>query len=314
LRLLRGSGPAGLAGIAPKRGIYIRPLLECSRSEILHYLDRHRLPYFTDTSNASLAFQRNRIRNELIPYLQKHFNPAVVDALWKSSRWLQEQNELVRELLRPYKSLLNRTEEGIEMDRPRFLQLSHPLRKALLKLAIQEADAALLLQARTLHGALDAVVDGKDFQLPGYLQLHTAGEKVCFIRKKVPGPLEIDVPHDGSFEFPPANRQLNFQTCGRCEIAVERNLAYLDAKKASFPLCIRNPRRGDSFQPLGMSGHKKLSDFFIDRKIPRSERKRIPLVVKDETIVWVAGHQIDNEFRVTEKTDKILRIEIRDNV
>ena len=63
-----------------------------------------------------------------------------------------------------------------------------------------------------------------------------------------------------------------------------------------------------------MSGHKKLSDFFIDRKVPRSERKRIPLVVKDDAIVWVAGYQIDNDFRVTETTDKVLRIELRDNV
>ena len=314
LRLLRGSGPAGLASIPPKRGIYIRPLLECSRSEILRYLDYHGLPYFTDTTNASLEFQRNRIRNELIPYLKSHFNPAIVDALWKSSRWLLEQNALVRELLQPYESLLNRTKDGVALDRSRFLQLSHPLRKAVLRLAIHDADPALSPPARTLHSALDAIVDAKDFQLPGYLQIHTAAEKIWLIRKEIPGASEIDVPHEGSFLFPPANRILSFQTCEHGEISKERNVAFLDASKASFPLYLRNMRRGDSFQPLGMSGHKKLSDFFIDRKIPRLERKRIPLVLKDEAIVWVAGYQIDNEFRVTEKTDRILRIEIRDDV
>jgi tRNA(Ile)-lysidine synthase len=74
LRLIRGSGPAGLEGIRPKRGIYIRPLLECTRSEILQYLKDNHVPYFTDTSNSDLSLKRNRIRSEMIPYIERQFN------------------------------------------------------------------------------------------------------------------------------------------------------------------------------------------------------------------------------------------------
>jgi tRNA(Ile)-lysidine synthase len=147
-------------------------------------------------------------------------------------------------------------------------------------------------------------------ELPGYLVVECTKERIQFLPKTSrTGFQEIDVTGAGNYHFPPAKTSLKFSVVKKAELPALRHLAFVDAEKASFPLTIRNWKKGDSFQPLGMKGRKKLSDFWIDRKVPQSKRKIIPLVLKDDDIVWVAGHEIDERFKVTSETRKILKIE-----
>src|SRR5439155_12484486 len=93
-RLIRGSGPRGLGGIPVRRGLYVRPLLACSRQEILEFLKEKQISFFSDSTNRRVNFQRNRIRNELIPYIRKNFNVAFPNPLFRGISWIDEQNRL----------------------------------------------------------------------------------------------------------------------------------------------------------------------------------------------------------------------------
>lgn len=310
-RLIRGSGPFGLAVLPPRRGMYIRPLLECSRAEILEYLSQNNIPFFTDSTNADLRFQRNRIRNELIPYLQEQMNPEVVAALFRASRWLLEQKELLDEILDRYEQLIHPHGNAFALRKPEFLALSIPLQKALLRKALERTDAQARPGSRALESLLAAIAKGKIKEMPGFLLMDATGDLILFTAKQQRiGPHEVDVTAEGKYSFPPANALLRFTTRESVHFQDSAGVAFLDADLATFPLHIRNWKRGDRFRPLGLSGRKKLSDYFIDAKIPKQDRKKIPLVFKDEDLIWIAGHQIHHDYRITQKTKRVLRIEL----
>ena len=315
LHLVRGAGPDGLAGMPVQRDIYVRPLLQCSHEEILQYLQQHRIPFFMDTTNKSSKFRRNRIRNQLIPYLEKHFNPEFSEAIHRTINWIEEQNRLLKELLHPYERILERKEGMWVVDRSEWLRLSPPLQKALLKRFVQRMSTDVQLNATTLENLVSCIQSQRHMELPGFLNVRCKERVVEFVKKEQRmGLVETDVPSSGQYPFPAGEVTLDFSVRSRQDFAPAPHIAYLDADKASFPLYIRNWKKGDSFRPLGMKGHKKLSDFLIDKKVPRNSRKQIPLVYKDDDLVWVTGHQIHHDYRVTESTTKVLRIEAKQGV
>lgn len=312
LRLLRGSGPRGLSSIPAKRGEYVRPLLDCPRSEILLYLDQKQAPCFQDTSNKDLTLQRNRIRHEILPLLEKHFNPELKAALHRTSRWILEQNRLLDQLMKPHLKLIQTRKNTVRINKSKYLLLPAPLQKALLHAAFEKMDPALRVSSRTRETVLKMVKKSKNLELPGFLMVESTRDWIQVRLKTGPvGFFELDIPGAGIYFFPPGGVHLKFTPSRKISFEKRTDAAFLDAGRVSFPLLVRNWKKGDTFRPLGMKGHKKLSDFLIDRKVPKAERKRIPLVFKEEELVWVAGHQISDDFRVTDATRRVLRIELK---
>jgi tRNA(Ile)-lysidine synthase len=312
LHLVRGAGPEGLAGMQFQRDIYIRPLLDCTHKELLQYLQQHRIPFFTDTTNKNSKFRRNRIRNQLIPYLQKYFNPEFSEAIYRTTNWIEEQNRLLKELLQPYERIMEHKEGIWVMNRTEWLRFSPALQKAVLKRLLARMSSDLRLNAKTLQNLVTSIQNQRDMELPGCLKVRCKEGVIQFLKKEERiGLIETDVPSSGKYPFLAGKVTLDFSVRSRQEFAPAQHIAYLDADKASFPLYIRNWKKGDFFRPLGMKGHKKLSDFLIDKKVPRNSRKQIPLVYKDDDLVWVTGFQIHHDYRVTESTKKVLRIEAK---
>lgn len=312
LRLARGSGPSGLTGMMPQRGIYIRPLLEYTKEEIQDYLTSRQVPYFTDSSNRNLDFRRNRIRHELIPYLEQHFNPAIRKGLVQTIRWLDEQQQLISEYLESYSWLIREDENECSISREKFLKLSRPLKKALIQKILLQADPSIRPDAKVLTRLIESIEKKENLELPGFLMVESLGDSVRF-RSKIGtvGYCEIDVPGAGTYPYPPGNVALHFSVLETIELPAQTGVAILDAEKASFPLYIRNWKKGDQFYPFGMRGRKKLSDFWIDHKVLRRQRKRIPLVFKNEELIWVGGYRIDDRYKITDSTKKVLRIELK---
>jgi tRNA(Ile)-lysidine synthase len=306
LRLIRGTGLRGIVAMQPIRGRYIRPMLDVSRIEIQQYLTEHSLASYSDPTNEDRNFDRNKIRHDLLPYIESNLNPKVRSALLRFANWAEEQNKLIDELIQPKLKLI--TDKGIH--KKKFLQLSPALQKELLRRALQTIDPSFKLNSRTLEAILRTIRASTKMELPGYLVVECSQERIQFLPKTSrTGFQEIDVTGAGDYQFPPAKISLKFSVVKKAELPALRHLAFVDAEKASFPLTIRNWKKGDAFQPLGMKGRKKLSDFWIDRKVPQSNRKNIPIVLKDEQIVWIAGQQIDDQFKITSNTRKILKIE-----
>jgi tRNA(Ile)-lysidine synthase len=312
LRLFRGSGPSGLVPMQPQRGKYIRPLLGSRRNQIVDYLSEHDIPYFADSTNSDLHFQRNRIRHELLPYIEKHWNPRISTAILRTVQWLDEQNKLLADFTLPFQGLIERKGDLVIIDHESWKKLSLPLRKIILKGALIQAGLMLSPSARTIDRLLQTIEKKRKMELAGFVMVESKSRSIEFSRKTGQiGYYELDVPAEGTYRFSPANALLHFSVEKGSGYQKLKDVAYLDWSKASFPLHIRNWKKGDRFRPLGMKGSKKVSDFLIDSKVPRSERKRVPLVFKDDDLIWIAGHQINDLYRVTPGTRKMLRIELK---
>jgi tRNA(Ile)-lysidine synthase len=312
-RLMRGSGPRGLGRLASRRGIFIRPFLEIPRVDIDRYLHQEQIPFFTDTSNLDIRFLRNRIRHDLLPLLEKNYNPRVRQALAKAAEWLGEQNELLDELMKPYSNTIREEGSRILMMKKELSRCSDALKKQLLRMALQKADPHLRPDAALLQHLLRLLKkDGENLELPGFLMVKSVSDAIVFVAKTgEAGFHEIDIPGAGSYFFPPGDSLLIFSMQQDFVFTDNPNVAYVDADRAAFPLRARNWKKGDRFHPLGMNGTQKLSDYWIDRKIPRRQRKSIPLIFKDDDLVWVAGHRLSHDFRISETTKRALKIELK---
>jgi tRNA(Ile)-lysidine synthase len=331
LRLTRGAGLRGLAGMHPRNGTIVRPLLDCRRSELRGCLDALGVAFATDESNADVSVPRNRVRHELLPLLGRRFNPRIVDVLAREAelareewQWRQQQaDELFDRACRVG------PRQGVwSLDITLLNRVPLALRRAVVCRAMHDAagdrsvgfehvQAVLGLLEEGARGAIDApgqraervgrlvVLAGRP---PGSVGRPKAPDPVNFFRYPLSIPGEVALPESGcvlAAELPVPEDLSGELGRGADAVMVRR-----DACRE--PLAVRNRRPGDRFHPAWLRGRKKLQDYFVDRKVPRPLRDRVPLVVDgDDRIVWVAGHAVAEEFRVTAASQAVLTLKIK---
>ncbi|ALC17539.1 tRNA(Ile)-lysidine synthetase [Desulfuromonas soudanensis] len=290
-RLLRGSALSGLAGMRLKNGPFIRPLLSFSRQQLLDYLDRQGLPHVQDKSNDDFAYTRNRIRHQVLPVLQS-LNPAVEEHLAHLARRIEsEEDYWAGEERRVLETLARRRADGLWLDCKTLAEVHPALRLRVIRRALGEVRGSLAGLGRLHLEAVASLLGGlrpqREVHLPGawvgrrYRQL--------WLRRFPPvigEPYSLPIPGPGSYPLPGgAELTVSLVETGAGE---DRWSVEFDASLLRFPLTVRTFANGDRFHPAGAAGGKKLKDFLIDSKIPREERRSLPLVV-GETILWVAG-------------------------
>ncbi len=329
LRLLRGSGARGLAGTFPVvDGILIRPLIELRRQDLVAYLRENRLRYRRDPTNRDISLTRNRIRHKLLPLLEKQFNPAVVDALAQAAELLRDEDaHLDGAAEAEYRARSSARGNGVAFRAAALLELPIALRRRVLRLALA-----------AVHGDLRRIEMGHVEQSLRLLEPPRGRRSVSLpdglSRESGPVPVAGDgsAPREALCPVPGEVPLLGFGFKLRATILPRENegapggndlapsgilprpdlrqagrdTAYLDADLLPDPLLIRPRRPGDRFVPLGAPGSRKVKAFLIDRKVPVDERGLIPLVLSGERIAWVVGHAIDDRFKVTEATRRIL--------
>lgn len=345
MRLLRGSGPAGLAGMrAVRDGWIIRPLLKVPRSAIETYCDEHALEPRHDPSNREPIYLRNRIRNELIPLLEREFNPGLRLLLANLAEVMRAEDDLLADLA--HEALLHTLEDrddtgvgsgngaGVRLDVGVVSTLSLALQRRVVRLAaarargvrragltFREVEEVLGLvgvgvgKAVTLGGGL---VAWRDYRAVVLEELDAEGDKSKWRTPKW-RPFAYDLPVPGFVAVPEAGLRIEAalleaplpQELLPDGLAVNGKVrAMLDADLVSLPLTVRSRREGDRFWPLGLGAEKKLKEYFIDVKVARRERDRIPLVTSDGRIAWVVGYRIDERFRVTPDTRRFLLLRV----
>jgi tRNA(Ile)-lysidine synthase len=321
MRLLRGSGPSGLAGIPPMRGnTIIRPLIELKREEIESYLEARELSYATDSSNFETKYLRNKVRLHLLPLLLE-YQPRLIEHLGQLADILNSENEYMERQAEDWVEKEGRqgADGEISVPLPSFKALSPPLRNRATRYLINKIGKKLrridydhiqsiLRLAKSDHpqGAID---------LPQSLTVEKRYNALRFTAVKRQKPQEfcelIECP--GTFFLGAIDRSITLvevDVDGNMKLENSQWIAHLDAGKIHYPLVVRNFRPGDRFIPLGMTGHKKIKDFFIDLKIPSEMRASIPIIVSQNIPVWICGYRIDDRFKVTPVTKKILKVNI----
>ena len=330
MNIVRGSGLAGLQGMRPssKRVIggtellVLRPLLAIGKRDTLGFCRALGLEPRLDKTNLSTAATRNMLRLEAIPLLER-LNPAVREALLRLSRnATQGVAHLDHEADEAWDDMARHELSVVTLRKASLAAMDPAVRAHLLRRAVLEAKGDL---DRLDHGHIEHMAQlvsgpaGRSLDLPGGLLFSVDFEDVTFsIGGTVPVPATIDGDHDiavpGETRVEPWNISARVMNRIEWERAAEKptsdaNVAYLSFA-AMRDIQVRSRRAGDRFQPLGLSGHKKLQDFMVDSHVPRETRDATPLVIAGGRIAWVVGWRIAEWARVTEDDDTVLELEL----
>ncbi len=313
LRILRGTGAEGLAGIRPRRGLFMRPLLSCSHSELQKYLRRLGLRWWEDPANVSPKVPRNRIRHSVLPRLKREFNPELEQALLRLSLSAGRLWQLARWVARRVRPKLVRGR--CEVQRERLMGLPPAARALVIKqmAARVHPEGAGVEQAR-LEEALRALSHGRErfrIMLGGGRECYGRYRAVVVARQRQrPGSFRYLLPAPGMIELPEAGCRLRLRLLQRLEPRGNERRVYFDADQIMFPLEARSLLPADRIQPWGVDGSRKVARLLMDAKIPREDRWRVPLLLSDGKILWIAGLRRSRLAPVTPATRRVLVVEL----
>jgi len=305
INLIRGTGLNGLTGIKAKAGRVIRPLLFASREMIVKYAEEHNIPFREDSSNRESKYARNRIRNEIIP-LMEDLNPSSQRAISETISRLNDVSILYNDHISLTKERLFKHFDAhieIQIDELSGLKPSGAYIFDLFKgfgigpsqaknfedlLRSESGKQFLTLTHRILRDRNKLIIEELKWNKATKIEINSEEDLLngeTFLTAKILTPDEF-IPRD--------------------DPAIE----YFDADLLKYPIRIRNWRAGDYFYPFGMQGRKKLSDLFIDSKIPVNIKEKCLVMESDGSIIWVIGVRSDNRFRVGDSTSKILELRL----
>lgn len=302
----RGTGLDGLTGMPEEKAEAhcIRPMLQLKREEIEAFAKERGLQWVEDSSNAVNKYTRNFFRNELLPQL-RHVFPQVEENLLNNIRRLQQTATLYNELVDGLKKKVCET-KGEEVHIP------------VLKL-LKYRDSSLIYEIIKDYGFGEKLV-GEVLKLASASSgKYIASETHRIIRHRawfIIAPKEVTAQtfvvekDDESVRFESGELLLKAIRKDKFSLNKSSLIGQLDAKEIQFPLVLRKWKKGDYFYPLGMRKKKKLSRFFIDQKLSKTEKERVWVIESHKRIVWIVGHRIDDRFKVTENTREVLQLSL----
>lgn len=299
MRLLRGSGPAGLTGMGycSRSGRYIRPFLDARRADIEAYAGQYGLAFRNDSSNSDTSFLRNRIRLELLPQLAG-YNPSIVSRLADTAAIMAADEELLAGCVDVCWQGVARVDEGVVLlDCERLRKEPVGMRLRIFRHAILTLSGNLRRISYRHLQSMDRLVtcgpSNGSLDLPCNLRFERSYDTARVVRGRSGDrsePFELSVSGAGSYDLPCGGRvRILPLSCSSAECSNGTLTLDVDLGIHPFPWTIRTFRPGDRLVPSGMTGRKKVKDLFIDGKIPRSVRASLPLFFSGPTLFWVAG-------------------------
>ncbi len=336
MRIIRGAGLRGLAGIPAARSAggvtIVRPLLNCRRKELEEYLRRRKIRWREDSSNRDPRFLRNRVRQELLPLLERNYNPGIRSVLTV----LAENSAADYAFLAAEgKKALRRAAitvgaRRIRLSARKFFAEETALRKEIFRQVVGRLKGDLQGLTYRHWQELDRLpaspAGEKRIDLPGGIRMELGRAGMVFFREeknpaggrafpeKGVGACALKIPGTTRVPAPPLVVRCRLQERKHARLSRRRGTRAesFDYDRIRLPLAARSRRPGDRMRPLGMKKHKRLQDLFIDEKIPRRQRDRIPVFADGGgEIIWVAGVRMGEAAKVRESTRRVLRISVR---
>jgi tRNA(Ile)-lysidine synthase len=304
INLIRGTGITGLTGMRPLSNKIVRPLLFATRQDITEYCHLHRINFREDMSNKDTKYTRNKIRHLVLPVI-KEINPSIEATLNETAVRFTGINEIVSTYISGLREIVSENKGNqIIFD------------TALLKPHLQ--NATVIFELFKPYGITNVQLDDLVEVIKGKTggMIITPGHRIIKNRKEIIVSGEADENTalisiqdiKGFRRIPGIVSARYIHISEKFKISHSPAEACIDSEKISFPLIIRKWKSGDFFYPLGMKKKKKLSDYFIDNKYSKLDKENILILESGGEIVWVIGDRIDNRYRITETTKKVLFI------
>ena len=307
LNLVRGTGIAGLTGMKPETDNIIRPLLFATRKSIEEYSKKNKISFREDSTNADTNITRNKIRHKVIPVLRE-INPSVDSTLNETAERLRGIYGILTEEMMRIRNSIFRAEDDIVRVNISQLKPYLPNRTFLFELfrpfgltGSLTGDLLKIVKGRTggqIFTGTHRILKNRNEML---ISRQSADEDRTFVAASLE---ELKI-------CPLIEEVRTISSAKRVSVSDDPAMAYLDHMKISFPVIIRKWQSGDFFYPFGMNRNKKLSDFFIDSKFSRLEKENAFIMETGGDIVWIIGRRIDNRFRITDSTQKVLVLKAR---
>ncbi len=303
MNFFKGTGIAGLRGMLPLQGKIVRPLLFARKEELLAYAKENGLKWVEDSSNTEDKYSRNYFRNQFIPLLQKIY-PEAENNLADNLKRFRDAELLYHQAVEWHKKKLI-VHKGEEVHIPALkLKKSEPLHSIVYE---------VIKEFQFTSGQVEEVIKLLDSETGKYILSPT--HRILKNRNWIViSPVNAEEPQhilieegDSDVQCSAFNIQCSITAAG-FKTPNDNNIACLDAGEIQFPLLLRKWKQGDYFYPLGMKKKKKLARFFIDQKLSKIEKENVRVIEMNKKIIWVAGMRIDERFKITERTKKVLKI------
>ncbi len=294
MNLVRGAGLRGMCGIPTRNGIVVRPLLRCTRQGIEDYLRTKQIPFVTDSTNAQTDYKRNKFRHIILPALEQ-INLGIRQTLAEERDHFAGYRQIVQAYMEQAAARIVREKDGrLHIDTAGLLREPAPETVLYELLSPYGFNAT---QTGQLHAALEGT-PGKRFESATHYAIKDRTEIIIGRRtdsgQAAPG-IDISIrPRRATEQFP----------------AADAEVAFFDADKLRGPLSVRHWQAGDVFRPIGLKGKKKISDFFTDCKLDVQQKQEVWLVLSGTEVAWVAGHRIDERFKVGAGTTRVAEVRL----
>lgn len=302
-RILKGTGVAGLNGIAENRGLFFRPLLEIKREEIENYSDNRGLKPVNDSSNDDTKYRRNFIRHKLLP-LVIEINENYAHALQNLAESAKETSELVSEYMTKIKEETGNSTQ-------KFLKLGTPAQNYLIHYYFTKNN--LEYDRKKITAIVDFIKEnansksGKKVSVSNDLWIFTNTEKFEFINSSKKTYLEVDIKSTGEFEFGDYVFIIEKHDGAIDKFPSDSDFkAFIEISEIDFTLRYR--KDGDIIRPLGTKGTQKLKKYFNEKKIPNHEKDCIPLLCRENEVLWAAGFGLSDKIKVVEKPTHMIKL------
>lgn len=305
MNITRGTGLSGLTGMQAKNGHIVRPMLGTDREAIENYAKIHSLEFRIDKSNYSTIYKRNKFRNQILPLLEE-INPSVIETINELGSRMKNIEKYVDTQLAALKERIIHTEKGnivISTDDPEFLQ-----HQELIIFEILQEYGFKNSQIRQLNDSITA--SGKFFFSETH-RINIDRDKLIISPRSEHEDELFEISGPGTIEAPIHLSIETLDYSNDIKVSKAKNKIHIDAEHIFFPLKLRKWRQGDQFKPFGMDQFKKLSDFFIDEKLSRTQKEEVWLLCNhDGAIIWIIGYRVDNRFKIHAGTNQIFELNI----
>jgi tRNA(Ile)-lysidine synthase len=309
LNMARGTGLKGLEGISALSGNTIRPLLCLSRTEIETAVKELDVTYREDSSNSSDKYYRNRLRQNVLPEF-KEINPAFENTMQTNAEIVKQANTFIHHFIETFKKEgLKKKSDSIEIDGNILLKWPEP--KFVLFSILNEYG----FNASSVDDIFHSLngLSGKQFFSATHRLILNRDQLIIATINEISFQSYTITEDTKTIETPHHHWEFGIEF-SKFQIPISSNQASFDFDKLTFPLILRPWQQGDKIKPIGMTGHKKISDILIDKKISLYEKGKTWVVISKNELIWVSGLVVSDDFKLSSNTKKAFNLSIHNSI